>query len=65
MVTELNGVDPDKLYDIGQTCVLLDISRNTLRKYTKQNKIKMVIRKADGKVFYFGSEMKRLVLTTI
>lgn len=65
MVTELNGVDPDKLYDIGETCVLLDISRNTLRKYTKQNKIKMVMRKADGKVLYRGSEMNRLVLTTI
>ena len=65
MVSELNGVDPDKLYDISQTCVLLDINRNTLRRYTKQNKIKMVVRKADGKIFYRGSEMSRLVLTTI
>ncbi len=65
MVSELVGVEPSKLYDIGETCAMLDIHRNTLRRYTQQNKIKVVVRKADGKTLYRGSEISKLVLTTI
>lgn len=65
MVSELTGVEPARFYTIGETCELLGIHRNTLRRYTRQNKIKMIVRKADGKTLYQGRELYRLVLTTV
>lgn len=65
MVTELTGVDLDKNYTIGETCAMLEINRNTLRKYTRQNKIPMLVREADGKTLYRGRDIERLVMKTI
>ena len=65
MVTELRGVDPGRDYTIGEASEMLGIHRNTLRRYTKQNKIKARIRMADGKTLYRGRDMEKLVKTTI
>ena len=65
MVRELTGVETARFYTIGEACAMLAIHRNTLRRYTRQNKIRMVVREADGKVLYQGRELYRLVLTMI
>lgn len=65
MVTKLPEIDPGRDYTIGETCILLDIHRNTLRRYTRQNKIKARTRVADGKALYRGEDIEKLVTTTI
>ncbi len=65
MVTELAGIDLGRDYTIGETCALLGIHRNTLRRYTSQNKIAMAVRKADGKILYRGRDIEKLVYTTV
>ena len=65
MVSELNGVEPSRLYTIAETCAMLGIHRNTLRRYTKQNKIAAMVRVADGRILYRGRDIKRLAITTI
>jgi len=65
MVTKLADIDLGGVYTIGETCTLLGVHRNTLRRYTRQNKITAQVRKADGKVMYRGRDIERLVKTTI
>lgn len=65
MVTELRDIDLGRYYTIAETCSLLGIHRNTLRRYTGQNKIAAEVRKADGKSLYLGRNIQRLVMTTI
>ena len=65
MVTRLENVEPDGAYTIKETCAMLDIHRNTLRRYTQQNKIPAMVREADGKVLYRGRDIKRIVTTKI
>lgn len=65
MVTKLPELDPRRFYTIGEACALLDIHRNTLRRYTRQNKIKARIRLVDGKTLYRGRDIEKLVTTTI
>lgn len=65
MVTTLPAIDPRRDYTIGETCTMLDIHRNTLRRYTRENKIRARIRTADGKVLYRGRDIEKLVTTTI
>lgn len=65
MVAKLPEIEAGRLYTIGETCTMLDIHRNTLRRYTQQNKIKARIRLSDGKVLYRGRDIQRLVTTTI
>lgn len=65
MVTVVPEIDKEGFYGITDTCKLLGIHRNTLRRYTGQNKIGYVIRKADGRTLYKGSEIIRLITTNI
>lgn len=51
------NVKPTSRYSIVQTCSLLGIHRNSLRKYTKMGKINAGIRKSTGRRFYLGSEI--------
>jgi len=44
---------------IGVAAQILEISRDTLRKYTKNNKIKCGYRKTNKLKFYTGAELKR------
>ena len=65
MVTMLPEIEPGRLYTIGETCTMLGIHRNTLRTYTRQNKIKARVRVVDGKTLYRGRDIEKLVATTI
>ena len=65
MVARLVDIDPDGDYDIKETCKILDIHRNTLRRYTKENKLAFEIRLADNKTLYKGREIQRLFYTRI
>lgn len=65
MRTQLEGLNPDGYYTIGEACKILDIHRNTLRRYTKQNKVRAEVRKVDGRQLYRGSELRRLATSRI
>ena len=46
-------------YSITETCNVLGIHRNSLRKYTDQGFIKCGFRKVTARKFYTGSEILR------
>ncbi|MBD5427315.1 MAG: helix-turn-helix domain-containing protein [Treponema sp.] len=52
-------VNPAARYSIEETCKLLSIHRNSLRKYTAEGRIKAGIRKSTGRRFYLGSEISK------
>ena len=58
-------VEDGRAYSISETCKLLGIHRNTLRRYTKDGRIASETREFDGRTLYRGAEIKRIVLTTI
>ena len=58
-------LDDNRAYTISETCVLIDINRNTLRRWTNGGLVRCEVRKADNKVFYRGRELRRLIQTTI
>lgn len=60
MVNEIPNVKPTARYTVTETCKLLGIHRNTLRKYTDLGRIKSGIRRANAKKFYLGSEIINL-----
>lgn len=57
MVTEQPKVQPNSRYTVTETCKLLGIHRNSLRKYTKAGRILAGVRKSTAKKFYLGSEI--------
>ena len=57
MVTEQPNVQTDSRYTVTETCKLLGIHRNSLRKYTILGRIKSGVRRATSKKFYLGSEI--------
>lgn len=57
MVTEQPKVNPTSRYTVTETCKLLGIHRNSLRKYTEAGRIKAGVRKSTAKKFYLGSEI--------
>lgn len=59
MVTEMPVVSPTSRYTITETCNLLGIHRNSLRKYTDTGRIKCGTRIGTAKRFYLGSEIIR------
>lgn len=65
MVARVTDIDDDADLTIQQTCVVLGIHRNTLRKYTHESRIAVEVRAADGKQFYKGCEIKRFANTRI
>ena len=52
-------VAPNSRYSIEETCRLLGIHRNSLKKYTDEGRIKSGIRKSTGRRFYLGSEISK------
>ncbi len=57
MVSEMPVVTPDGRYSVTETCKLLGIHKNSLRKYTQTGRIKVGTRMATAKKFYLGSEI--------
>lgn len=60
MVTEQPNVQASSRYSVTETCKILGIHRNTLRKYTTLGRIKSGVRKSTAKKFYLGSEILNL-----
>lgn len=58
-------IDEGRAYTITETCKLLGIHRNTLRRYTNDGKIASSTRKADGRTLYMGWSIVSLVTQTI
>lgn len=46
-------------YSITETCKLLGVTIKTIIKYTDQGDLKCGIRKANGRKFYTGSEIRK------
>jgi predicted site-specific integrase-resolvase len=59
MTTEQPKVNPTSRYSVTETCILLGIHRNSLRKYTAEGRIKMGVRKSTIRKFYLGSEIMK------
>ena len=59
MKNEILNVSPNSRYSIMETCKILGIHRNTLRKYTLLGCIKFGVRKSTGRRFYLGSEIMK------
>lgn len=60
MINEISeNVKDFSHYSINETCKILNIHRNTLRKYTDLQFIKVEFSKCNGKKFYFGKEIKK------
>ena len=57
MVAEQPNVRPNARYSVTETCTLLGIHRNTLRRYTMKGRIRIGIRKSTARKFYLGSEI--------
>ncbi|MCH5346224.1 MAG: helix-turn-helix domain-containing protein [Muribaculaceae bacterium] len=57
MVTEMPKVQPHSRYNVTQTCRLLGIHRNSLRKYSETGRIKFGVRKSTGRRFYQGNDI--------
>ena len=51
------NVHPDHLYNKSETAKMLGISRVTLRKYTRLNRIKPIFQTLTGKELYTGEEI--------
>jgi len=59
MVTLQPQAHPAGRYTVNETCKLLGIHRNTLRKYTEAGEIRCDIRKGTWQKFYTGLEILR------
>lgn len=58
MITQIEPkVNPTARYCVKETSVLLGIHRHTLRRYTVEGLIKCGFRRANGRVFYKGSDI--------
>lgn len=57
MVAEVPDIKPTSRYTVTETCRILGIHRNSLRKYTEMGIIKVGIRMSTSKKFYLGSEI--------
>lgn len=57
MTPALPTIAMDGKYSITQTCAILGIHRDTLRKYTDSGEIRCGVRRSTGKKFYLGSDI--------
>ena len=54
------NVSPEGRYSFNETCMLLGIkSRNTLRSWVAQGRIKQGKRRTNGRPFFLGSEIMK------
>lgn len=51
------NVNPNNLYEIPSACKALGVDRRTLRRYTQAGVLPCHIRRADGRIVYFGSDL--------
>ena len=65
MNTTTEGIIDAHLYTIGETCKILGIHRNALRRYTNSGKLAFEVRKIDEKTLYRGRDLRKLITTTI
>ncbi|MBR6499136.1 MAG: helix-turn-helix domain-containing protein [Clostridia bacterium] len=65
MTGQLPTVDSTRRYSIGETCALLGIHRNTLRRYTHDGKIKAGMHKTTYRTFYTGLSILKFWNSTI
>ena len=59
MRSSMPNVTLTTMYSIAETCQLLDIHWDTLRKYTFSGSIHCGFRRCNGRKFYLGSEILR------
>lgn len=60
MITSIEPkVSDSGRYTVTETCRALGIHKDTLRKYTDENRIKCGFRRDSYRKFYKGSEIKR------
>lgn len=59
MVSNEPKVCANGRYSIDETCSLLGLHRNTLRRYTAKGQIRFGIRRVNARKFYLGSEILR------
>ncbi len=60
MVTAIEPkVTPTGRYSVKETCELLGIHRNTLRRYTEEGHIKCSFRRETARKIYLGREISR------
>ena len=59
MISSQPNVTPTTMYTIAETCRLLEMHRDTLRKYTYNGSIHCGFRRYSGRKFYLGSEILR------
>ena len=59
MKSSMPNLSPSAMYTIAETCELLGIHRDTLRKYTFAGSIRCGFRRCNGRKFYLGSEILR------
>lgn len=59
LVDERPDVKDSAKYSVAETCRLLGIHRNTLKKYTDAGFIRAGVGKASGRKYYLGSEIIR------
>lgn len=64
MTTELKISDTAR-YSVGQAAALLGVHRNTIARYTRSGQLKCGRRRANGRPFYLGSEIRRFWLATL
>ncbi|WP_407401303.1 helix-turn-helix domain-containing protein [Sodaliphilus sp.] len=60
MIKNEPDVAPTARYSIDETCKILGVHRNTLRKYTQIGAIRCGFRRVNSRKFYLGSEIKKL-----
>ena len=64
MVTALRPVvESDARYTVTQTCSILGIHRNSLRKYTDSGLINCIFNSICARKLYLGSEIMRFWMT--
>ena len=63
MVTSIRpAVESDSRYTVTQTCSILGIHRNSLRKYTDAGLINCIFNEISARKLYLGSEIIRFWL---
>lgn len=58
-------VESDRRYSILETCEILNISRKTLRKYTKSGDISMTLHGPSKQMSYTGRDIEKFYKATI
>jgi DNA-binding transcriptional MerR regulator len=55
----------DRPYTMGEAAAAIGVHRNTLRRYADRRLIKRHYSRRNGRVFFYGSELRRLLTAEI